>query len=320
MIYKAIEKIYRNMLFRRMDPDGSIKYFSASDFEGLKAEPFTFTSKRGHTLQGNFYLYEDRMPDRLVVLDHGMGNGHQAYMREIERIASEGCVVFSYDHTGCNLSGGESINGFAQSLSDLDACLGAIKKHPVYGSRVISVIGHSWGGFSTLNIAAFHPDVKNIVAMSGFISVDRMLEQFFKGLLAPFRKRIKAIETAANPVYSEVSAIDTLAKSAVNALVIHSDDDRTVSAKLHFYTLKNALDGKGNVRFLSLTGKDHNPNYTLNALRLLKEFFAQLQKKQKKKELQTREQKEAFVNGFDWYGMTEQDEEVWKEIFKTLFA
>jgi len=275
----AVLKMYRTMAFTRCDDRGMAYYFSANDFDGLQQEAYPFVSSAGHRLQGYIYQYPNPTEQRLIVFDHGFGGGHRSYLREIEMLCRHGYRVFAYDHTGCNLSGGESINGFAQSLSDLDACLGAIKKHPVYGSRVISVIGHSWGGFSTLNIAAFHPDVKNIVAMSGFISVDRMLEQFFKGLLAPFRKRIKAIETAANPVYSEVSAIDTLAKSAVNALVIHSDDDRTVSAKLHFYTLKNALDGKGNVRFLSLTGKDHNPNYTLNALRLLKEFFAQLQKR-----------------------------------------
>ena len=321
MIGKAIEKIYRDTLFTRKEPDGTIRYFSAEDFPGLKVEPFVFTAGQGHSLQGYFYSYEDKMPERLTVFDHGMGKGgHRAYMKEIVKIASEGCTVFAYDHTGCVKSGGQSNNGFAQSLNDLDACLSAIKKHPVYGGRSLSVIGHSWGAFSTLNVIKFHPDVKNAVAMSGFISVERMVGQFFKGILSPFRKRILAIEREVNPVYSRVSALDTLRETKVNVLVVHSLDDKTVLAKYHFDVLRKGIEGKDNVRFLPLTGKNHNPNYTIEAVKYLNEFFSTLQRKQKQGKLKTEEEKEAFLNSYDWHKMTEQDEEVWEEIFKTLFA
>ena len=122
-----LEKAYRKNLFIRNDNPNGIFYFTPADFDGLQAHPYTFPSSMGHELKGYFYHYENPIPNRLVVFDHGMGNGHRAYMREIERLAKAGFLVFSYDHTGCMESGGESTNGFAQSLKDLDDCFKALK-------------------------------------------------------------------------------------------------------------------------------------------------------------------------------------------------
>ena len=63
-------------------------------------------------------------------------------------------------------------------------------------------------------------------------------------------------------------------------------------------------------------GKDHNPNYTADAVRYLGEYLAQLNKT--KKSLRTAEQKKAFVASFDWWRMTAQDEDVWQKIFEVL--
>ena len=168
---KQILKIYRKNLFVRNDNPDGIFYFSPEDFEGLQAHPYSFRARAGHELKGFFYHYPHPIPGKVLVFDHGMGNGHRAYMREIETLAKAGFLVFSYDHTGCMTSGGESCNGFAQSLSDLDACMEALKGEKVLEGYSFSVIGHSWGGFSTMNIAALHPDITHVVSMSGFISV-----------------------------------------------------------------------------------------------------------------------------------------------------
>lgn len=61
-ISKQIDKVYKSVLFRRHDPDESIFYFSHNDYDGLMAEEFSFVSKRGHHLKGNFYCYPDFTP------------------------------------------------------------------------------------------------------------------------------------------------------------------------------------------------------------------------------------------------------------------
>ena len=313
-----IEKMYREQMFIRCDDNGTAYYFSADDFEGLNRESFVFKAKAGHNLQGYFYWYENPAENRVVIFEHGMGGGHRSYMREIETIAQKGYLVFAYDHTGCMESEGENTNGFGQSLSDLDCAVKALKDSEKCKGMDISIIGHSWGGFSTLNISALHPDIKHIVAMSGFISVKDMVNQYFAGLMKPFAKHIYALEEKSNPDTVKFNAVESLKDTKVKALVIHSADDSMVKKECHFDVLKNALNDKENITFWLMEGKAHSPNYTYDAVKYKDAFFATLTEKLKKKELETAQQKAEFVAGYDWWKMTTQDMDVWDRIFEFI--
>ena len=318
LFQKQIEKMYRSNLFLRNDNPNGIFYFGPEDFPGLQAHPYEFPAKAGHILKGYFYHYEDPVPGRLIVFDHGMGNGHRAYMREIERLAREGFLVFSYDHTGCMESGGESTNGFGQSLSDLDDCITALKETDRIRRRRIAVMGHSWGGYSTLNIAAFHPEVSHVISMSGFISIPIMLQQTFSGPLKPYWESILELEHQANPEYTYLDARKSIWFSDANFLLIYSADDKVVRKKPHYDMLFNCFARRYNVKLLLVEGKGHSPNYTREAVALKDAFFKDFQKAVKKKKLETKEQQKAFMARYDWKAMTEQDEYVWKEVFATL--
>lgn len=315
---KQVERIYRSQLYGRQDNPNGIFYFSHTDFPGLKAHSYTFSARAGHTLSGYFYHYDNPVPGRLIVFDHGMGNGHRAYMREIERLARAGYLVFSYDHTGCMESGGQSTGGFAQSLNDLDACIKAIKTEVTLNERSISVVGHSWGGFSTMNIAAIHPDITHVVSMSGFVSVKRILKQFFAGPLSSYVKYIHEIELKENPRFALYNALESLGNTSAKVLLIYSDDDKTVKKEMHYDPLYERLQGKENIRFLLLHGKDHNPTYTDDAVKYKNAFFSDFVKAAKKKQLNTVEQQTAFMGKYDFRRMTEQDEQVWDTILAHL--
>ena len=318
IFFKQIEKMYRSKLYNRCDDLGLAHYFSAGDFPGLQCHAHSFRAHAGHTLQGWFYCYDGPIAGRLVVFDHGMGGGHRSYMREIERLARAGYLVFAYDHTGCMESNGENTNGFAQSLSDLDACLTALKQLDPIRSRTISVVGHSWGAFSTMNIAALHPDVAHVVAMSGFVSVKDMVHQNFSGILKGYRKGLYGLECSANPDYVGYHACETLAKTNAQVLLIYSSDDPLVKKEIHYDALYHALSGRKNVRFLLVNGKGHNPNYTETAVKLLGEYTADLIKKQKQLLQGGEEDRKTFRESFDWWRMTDQDETIWQVILETL--
>lgn len=315
---KQIEKMYRSNLFIRNDNAHGIFYFGPEDFPGLQAWPFDFTAKAGHTLKGYFYYYENPNPGRLIVFDHGMGNGHRAYMREIEHLAREGFLVYSYDHTGCMASGGESTNGFGQSLSDLDDCITAMKQVDTLKRRKIGVMGHSWGGFSTLNIAALHPEITHVISMSGFVSIPIMLQQTFGGPLKAFWEHIMELEHKANPDYAYMDARHSIWFSDANFLLIYSANDKVVRKNPHYDMLHNCFARRYNVKLLLVEGKGHNPSYTREAVTLKDAFFKDYQKAVKRKKLETPEQQKAFMSRYDWKAMTEQDEYVWKEIVATL--
>jgi len=316
---KKVEQFYRKQLCNRQDNPYGIHYFSPTDFPGLQAHPYTFSSQLGHELKGFFYHYDNPIPGRLVVFDHGMGNGHRAYMREIETMCKDGWLVFSYDHTGCMASGGDHIRGFSQSLCDLDDCIKAMKAEPKLSDRSIAVIGHSWGGFSAMNIGALHPDITHIIGMSGFVSVERIIRQTFSGIMKPYVKAIVASELRESPRYGRFNALESLQKTKAKTLLIYADDDKTVHKSVHYDPLYQALSGRENVEFLLLTGgKNHNPTYTAEAVTYKDEFFATFQKAVKEKQLQTPEAQAEFMRRYDWYAMTVQDMDVWNRIFDHL--
>ena len=315
---RKIIELYKNGVIKRFDNTGDILYYSPNDFEGLTFEPITFPGQEGHTLRGGFYYYGERDNSRIIVFDHGMGNGRQAYHKEIDRICREGYTVASYDHTGTNESDGDDIRGFVRSLSDLDHFLKYLESREDLRDASISVIGHSWGGFSTMNISALHDRITHVVAMAGFVDVKSIVGQFLPGPLKLYAKAIVREEEKSTPGYSAFSAKDSLMRSRAKVMIIHSTDDPTVSYKKHFLPLKKALAGRENTVFVTLEGKGHNPNYTESAVKLKDEFFAIRDKKLKSGALDSAEAKADFVNSFDWVRMTEQDETVFSQIFEFL--
>ena len=315
MFYSLIKKFYYNTVYARNDADGTLHYFSAADFEGLKAVPYSFTSSLGHTLNGFFYSYPDPIAGRLVIFEHGMGGGHTAYMKEIEMLCQKGLMVLAYDHSGCMSSEGETTGGFARSLRDLNDCLDSLKRLRGFQNLDISVMGHSWGGFSAMNIGALHPEVRRIVALSGFTSLKDIIEQNFRGLLQGAGRRLLEEARAQDPEYARFEAFESLKKTEAKVLIIHSEDDKMVSVD-GFERLRSALDHHPNLTFLRVRHKRHNPNYTDSAVKYKSEFFSIYPKE--KKRLKTDEQKASFVASFDWHRMTEQDPLVWEQIYKAL--
>ncbi len=313
---KVIEKIYKQNIYVRCDDTGLVFYYSAEDFPGLKKEEYVFDSSKGHKLYGNFFYYDNYKPCHIVVFDHGHGGGHRSYMKEIELLAKEGYLVFAYDHTGCMLSGGESSNGLTQSLVDLNDCMNALRSEERFRDYTYSVVGHSWGAFSTLNILALHPYIKHVIPICGFVSVWDMVKQNFSGMLKFWRKDIFALEKRTNPGFVDYNAVETLKNTDAHVLLIYSDNDPMVKKEMHYDVLYDALKNKANVEFLLEKGKAHNPNYTVDAVTYKDEFVSELSKYNNKERSEL--EKAEFKARFDWERMTKQDEKVWSKIFETL--
>lgn len=314
---KQILNAYRNMAYSRCDDNGTAFYFSNDNFPGLSREAYSFSSSSGHKLQGYIYSYENPKADSLVIFDHGFGGGHRSYMKEIEMLARGGYTVLAYDHTGCMESGGEGAGGMANSLHDLDDCLKAVKSDSRFEGLDICVVGHSWGGFSTLNISALHPEISHVVVLSGFVSVKALIDSYFPGIMKLYRKAIMNVENEANPYYVKFNGVDSLRKSKAKALLIYSDDDK-LCKRTHYDILKSALEGREGTAFKLVSGKGHNPNYTKGAVKLLGEYVAEKTKLAKKGRLGTDAQKAEFLAKFDFDKMTEQDESVWADILAFL--
>lgn len=310
--------IFRKKFLVRSDYNKAVHYFTHHDFPRLNARLYSFLGNRGQRLVGSFYYYGDMDMTRVIIFEHGMGSGHLAYMKEIESLARHGYTVLSYDHTGSGNSEGENICSFSQSLADLDCLIKSLSTDDIYHGMKISVVGHSWGAFSALNIGALHSEITHIVALSGFISVKEMSDQFLGWLSRFYTPTILRLEEKANPEYYGKNSIESLKVSRVKAMIIHSEDDKTVHYKRHFLPMKEALQNRENTHFLSFSDRGHNPNFTSAAVKYKETFFLDLQAKLKANELVTDEDKQAFKNSYDWNRMTEQDVALWDKIFEFL--
>lgn len=314
---KLITNIYKSLSFVRCDDNKTAYYFTYENFKGLNKKDYAFFSSKGHSLKGAFYYYDCPTSKRIIVFDHGFGAGHLSYMKEIEMLCKKGYLVFSYDHTGCMKSGGENTGGMAQSLCDLNDCLTALKSLKELSGYDFSVMGHSWGGYSSLNISAFHQDISHIVVLSGFVSVKRLMESFFKGVLKVYIPAVTKIEKSSNPDFVDFDATETLKKSKSKILLIYSKNDKMCSLK-NFELLKASLGDKKNVSFILEEDKGHNPNYTKDAVLYLAQYVKKKNSLTRKKKLSTEDEKAEFLNSFDWDRMTKQDENVWEKIFEFL--
>lgn len=312
------ESTYKKMLFTRQDENECLYYFSYNDFEGLIKKEITIKSSKGHNITGYFYYYDNFKDNTLVIFEHGMGPGHKAYMKEVEILARHGYLVFTYDHTGCAASEGSGIGGFAQSLCDSNDVLTYLKSIKELKDYKIYVVGHSMGGYSTLNVINFHKDIEKVVAIAPMISVSHMHNQIFSGLLKFLRKYAYAIEKENNPNYIDVDVIKGLSMYQGKALIMHSKDDKMAKYNYHFKKLLSELHTEENIILLTYNGKNHNPNYTFEALKYKDEVFKKMKKLNKTNMLNTKEDKDAFKNSVDWNKVTQQDENVWKVIFNFL--
>ena len=316
---KQILSIYQQKLLRRRAPDGRAYHFKKSDFPGLLSKDYTFAGDKGQTLCAHLYYRGEPRQDRLIMLDHGMGCGHASYLSEIDVLTRRGYTVFTYDHTGTSESGGEDIGGFSQSLSDLDRAVRFVRSLDGYADTRIAVIGHSWGGFSTMNIAAIHPDITHVVAISGFISPKAIQNQALGGILRLYRPLVYKLERDALPDYYLYDGRESV-KAAKNThvLFIHSRDDKTCSFRQHFEKLREALLDEERVEFLAVDNKNHHPQYTEDAVKYKSEFTKTMKKKTKRGELDTPEQKAEFVRGYDFFRMARQDEAFWDRVVEFL--
>ena len=316
-----IERSYRKEFIRRYDDTGYLRYFSAADFPGLQDDPFSFPSGVNR-LAAHYYRYAAPVENELIVFCHGIGGGHRSYMKEIVALCRRGYTVLAYDNTGCFDSEGADIVSMSHSLADLDNCLRYLKKAGSFQrfDRVF-VIGHSWGGFAAGNIASLHGGVSKAVAISGFISTARLLEDNLGGVAAPLRKtvfdRLCAFEKKAAPDYFGACTLEAVNGKKTRFLFAHSTDDPMVPYSRHTGYLRDHADNS-DVRYLISHDRKHNPNYTADAVAYMNERFSSFEKAVKEGRLKTLDDKRRFFADTDWDRMTAQDDAFWDDVARFL--
>ncbi len=267
VVLPIITMVIYNQTFGERCEERRYESYRVENFEGLQVERCSIVANKGHRLAGFKYSRDGQTPKALFVMVHGLCGGHKNYMDLCNYFASHGYAVFAYDATGNGESEGKKVGGFAQGLADLDYVLNYVKGLPEYQGLPIMLMGHSWGAFCVCNILNFHPDVKAVVAVSGFDTSAILLKQYAEvnmgkaaTLLMPY---LHIYERITWGKYAGTSACEGFANSKAKVMVIQSSDDPTVFASSGYdrYYEKFANDE----RFIFKMYSDRGHSYPVNS-------------------------------------------------------
>ena len=300
---------YLKTYIKRYDDEHYIHYFKAQDFINLHEEKKSFTSSKGNLIMTFLYYYPNFSNDKLVIFVHGIGGGHLSYLREIEYLCKKGFLVLSFDLTGCFESGGISNLSLTQAICDLDDVLNYVKLLDAFKNKEIICIGHSLGGFAVNNIYSLHKEISKIVSISGITTIENLTKDYLK----KEQDDILKYERDVNLKYALLDPINSYNDKKLKALIIHSYDDNIISFENHAEYLYKNINNE-NVEFYFVNNKLHNPNYTLEAVKYMKDSFSKYFSLLNEGKLTSLKEKRDYFNTLDFAFMTRQDEEVMDKI------
>lgn len=268
-----VVSINMNKQFRRYDyisPEFTTDYYYSHYEKDYPRKSLTFTSGE-NTLQG--FIYGAENSKGLLVFAHGIGSGHEHYLKNIIWFVDQGWKVFSYDATGSGVSGGESTKGLPQSALDLDAALNYIENDPELSAMPRFLMGHSWGGYAVTAVLNFGHKVDGVASVSGYAEPVGMVYEFASKVLGDAKPLIYPSICLYSEIvfgkYANLSAIDGINKTDVPVLIIHGTEDSTIKYDNSAIIHKRDKITNPNAEFITLEGCTHSGMfYTKQALEL----------------------------------------------------
>ena len=253
--------IYNENFNRRFESYAPFMRY-VDDYEGLLRTRYEFASDQGQKLTGYLYSSEEA-PRGIVILAHGFGGGgHNSYMGCVDYFAQHGYCVFAYDATGNDESEGDGVGGLPQGVADLDHAITFVEESGNFPNLPIVLFGHSWGAYSVCSVLTYHPEVKAVIACSGFNSPTNLFESEGKKqvggwlyLMLPFVKLHERIKYGA---YAANTAMDGFANSDAAVMILHSLDDKVVPIEYGYDMYYERYKDDPRFRFIRFEDKGHN--------------------------------------------------------------
>lgn len=300
---------YKANLVHRYDKEVGIPYYSFKDFPGLIQEVFTFSNSRKNEIHYFFYYYENYKKDKLILFCPGIGPGHTSYLREIELLAIHGYRVLTLDYTGCGESKGDLLASLNMPTLDLMDLLNKLCL-----KEEIIVMGHSLGGYTSLNLVHLRSEINKAIILSGFISVKALMKEYLHSSLVA--NLIQKYEVKTVPEYANIDNLEYLKTTKDKLFVIQSEDDTIVPYKAGLQIVENSRNPL--IKTHKVNGRKHNPNYTDDAIKYMSKTFHDYYVLIKNKKIKTDEDKINYFKDKSIEKMTELDQKIFDEIFKFI--
>lgn len=304
-----ISKQYIKNLVGRYDKEVGVPYNKCSDFEGLHQEEYMFTNSKGIEIHYFYYYYDRYKDDKVILFCPGIGPGHTAYFAEINCLAKRGYKVLTLDYTGCGESKGEILGSLNMPTVDVVDLLDYLKL-----DKPVVLMGHSLGGYTSLNVLHLRDDIDTAVIISGFLSVPSMIKRWIPSKF--LNTRVLKYEHKIVPQYFDINNIDYLKTTRNKLFFIQSEDDQMVPYDISLKVVEE-IDNPS-IQTLRMNGRKHNPNYTEDAVNYMNDVFGKYQTLIKNKSIKTDEDKINYFKNVSLRRLTQQDENLFDEIMKFI--
>ena len=294
---------------RRQNRNVNLKYFSAEDF-CINREKISASYKGKNLFAAVYYVTPVTDCKKVILFCHGMGAGHAAYMTEIATLAKYGYAVVAYDSIGCGQSEGKNIRGFYANVECAVAAYIAIKSNAQLKDKPVYLVGHSWGAYAAL-CATKYVAAEGVVALSGFNTPSRMLQDGAAGVMGDFLARLcrpfwYIINLCKFGFKGNSDAVRCIQKSGVPAFLAYGTNDTVIEAGN-----TPATKAKGvNIQSVIYKGKGHDVYITDQAQKLTEELLSALSPSR----FASAEERKKYFAQFDFVAATREDEDVIKQI------
>lgn len=304
-----ISRLYIKKFVCRYDKQVGVPYYSYTDFKGLRQEEYSFTNSKGIELKYFYFYYDNYKKDKIVLFLHGLDCGHAAYMAEINELAKRGFKVLALDYTGCGDSKGKYLGSLNTPSSDVLELLDYLNIQ-----EEIVPIGHSMGGFTTLNLMNLKPNLTKGIVLAGLLSIKREIEYIIKSPM--FVKGILKYEHKTYPNLYDLDNVEYLRNTKDKIFFIQSEDDQMVP----YSSALGIVEGLNNpnIKTLKFTGRKHNPNYTDESVKYMNDVFSNFNSLVKNKKIKTDEDKINYFKNISLERLTKQDQKLFDEIAKFI--
>ena len=301
--------LYKKNFLTRYDFDVAIPYYTVEDFKGLKEETGSFNNDNKMEIHYFIYFYPNYKKGKVILFLPGIGPGHRAYFKEINELAKAGYKVLTLDYQGTGYSKGKRLTSIYRPTMDVKLLLDHLKI-----KDEIILVGHSLGAFTALNVINQFNLINKAVIISGFIDVKRGMRNFVKSRL--LSSHIAHYEKKLHEDLASLNNRNYLKNTTDKLLFIQSEDDKLVSYKLNTKEVMK-LNNK-NLSFIIEKDKNHNPNYTVEAVKLKDQVINDYMTKVNNKVLKTKEERIDYFKDINIDDLTVQDERIISKIINFI--
>ena len=299
--------LHKKTFNQRQELDKRITFFSNDEFS-VDRYPYSIDVKEGK-ICGHMYYKGEYDKNKLIVFCHGMGSSKEAYIQEACYIASKGYLVYLFDYLGTNESSGDSLKGFKNSIKSLDYVIQGLKNDDKYKDLDLYVCGHSWGGYACSSILKLHPDIKGAILLSPMISVFKTVYSMPPKKPYFFTKMFTLYDALQFNRRYWINILKAIDNYKGKLIIIQSKDDPIVPYSSSLEYLEKNTKNK-NITFVTLNGKMHNPDYTIESVNYFNDF---------NNKLRVTKDPDRLYKETDFKKCGELDTPVWDNLLSLLF-